>query len=50
MVGAAAGSVSFLEASQLLDELGGLELDPKQVERYAEVIFPGESGHPEKEQ
>ena len=38
MVGAAAGSVSFQEASQLLDELAGLELDPKQVERYAEAL------------
>jgi len=38
MVGAAAGSVSFLEASQLLDELAGIELDPKQVERYAEAL------------
>lgn len=38
MLGAAASSVSFLEASQLLDELAGIELDPKQVERYAEAL------------
>jgi hypothetical protein len=38
MVGAAAGSVSFAEASQLLEELAGLEIDPKQVERYAEAL------------
>lgn len=38
MVAAAASSVSFLEASQLMDELAGIELDPKQVERYAEAL------------
>jgi len=38
MVGAAAGSVSFEEAHQLLDELAGVELDAKQIERYAEAL------------
>lgn len=38
MVGVAASTVSFQEASQLLDELAGVEVDPKQVERYAEEL------------
>ena len=35
---AAAARVSFKEASTLLDELAGLAVDPKQVERTAEAL------------
>ena len=38
MTAAAAARVSFKEASTLLDELAGLALDPKQVERTAEAL------------
>ena len=38
MTAAAAGRVSFKEASTLLDELAGLALDPKQVEGNAEAL------------
>ena len=34
----AAARVSFKEASTLLDELAGLAVDPKQVERTAEAL------------
>ena len=38
MTAAAAARVSFKEASTLLDELAGLAVDPKQVERTAEAL------------
>ena len=38
MTAAAAARVSFKEASTLLDELAGLAVDPKQVERTAEAV------------
>ena len=38
MVGAAASMVSFQESSQLLDELAGVEVGAKQVERCAESL------------
>ena len=38
MTAAAAARVSFAEASTLLDELAGLAVDPKQVERAAEAL------------
>lgn len=38
MVGAVGALVSFQEGSQLLDELAGVRLDPKQVERTAERL------------
>ena len=38
MVGQAAASVSFAEASALLAELAGVVVDPKQVERTAEAL------------
>ena len=38
MTAAAAARVSFQEASTLLDELAGLAVDPKQVERTAEAL------------
>ena len=38
MTAAAAARVSFKEASTLLDDLAGLAVDPKQVERTAEAV------------
>lgn len=38
MVGAVGALVSFQEGSQLLEELAGVGLDPKQVERTAEQL------------
>lgn len=38
MVGSAAACVSFAEASELLDDLAGLRVSPKQVERAAEAL------------
>ena len=38
MVGLAAASVSFVEASELLGELAGVAVDAKQVERTAEAL------------
>ncbi len=38
MVGAAASMVSFQESSELLDELAGVEVGAKQVERCAESL------------
>lgn len=38
MVGAVGALVSFQEGSQLLEELAGVTLDPKQVERSAEQL------------
>ena len=38
MTAAAAARVSFKEASTLLDDLAGLAVDPKQVERTAEAL------------
>ena len=38
MVGLAATSVSFAEASEWLGELAGVAVDPKQVERTAEAL------------
>ncbi len=38
MLGTAAACVSFAEASALLDELAGLRISPKQVERSAEAL------------
>ena len=38
MVGVSAARVSFAESSQLLRELAGLRIDPKQVERQAEAL------------
>ena len=38
MVGAVGALVSFQEGSQLLEELAGIALDPKQVERTAERL------------
>ena len=38
MTAAAAARVSFQEASTLLDDLAGLAVDPKQVERTAEAL------------
>ena len=38
MVGLAAASVSFAEASELLGELAGVAVDAKQVERTAEAL------------
>ena len=38
MTAAAAARVSFKEASTLLDELAGLAVGPKQVERTAEAL------------
>ena len=38
MTATAAARVSFKEASTLLDELAGLAVDPKQVERTAEAV------------
>ena len=38
MTGVTAARVSFAEASQLLQELAGLDLDPKQVDRSAEAL------------
>ena len=38
MVGQAAASVSFAEASELLEELAGVHVETKQVERTAEAL------------
>ena len=38
MVGTVGAMVSFQEGSQLLDELAGVQVDAKQVERYAEAL------------
>jgi len=38
MVGLAAAMVSFAEASELMRELAGVPVDPKQVERTAEAL------------
>ena len=38
MVGLAAAMVSFAESSELLAELAGVSVDPKQVERTAEAL------------
>jgi len=38
MVGLSAAMVSFQEASELMDELAGLSVDAKQVERTAEAL------------
>ena len=38
MVGISAAMVSFAESSELLYEIGGLRVDPKQVERSAEAL------------
>ena len=38
LVGLAATSVSFAEASEWMGELAGVAVDPKQVERTAEVL------------
>lgn len=38
MVGLAAATVSFAEASELLAELAGVPVDPKQVERTAKAL------------
>ena len=38
MVGTAAAMVSFAESSELLDELAGVPVDPKQLERTAEGL------------
>jgi hypothetical protein len=38
MVGLAAAMVSFAESSELLGELAGVPVDPKQVERTAEAL------------
>jgi hypothetical protein len=38
MVGGAAALVSFAESSELLDELAGISVDPKAVERTAEAL------------
>ena len=38
MVGVSAARVSFAESSQLLRELAGLTVEPKQVERQAEAL------------
>ena len=38
MVGKAAAMVSFAESSELMDELAGLAVDAKQVERTAEAL------------
>jgi hypothetical protein len=38
MVGLAASMVSFAEGSELLDELAGVAVDPKAVERTAEAL------------
>jgi hypothetical protein len=38
MVGLAAAMVSFAESSELMDELAGVPVDPKQVERRAEAL------------
>ena len=48
MVGAAASLVSFQESSQLLDELAGVEVGAKQVERCAESLGE-EIAHYERE-
>ena len=41
MVGLAAAMVSFDESSELLGELAGVPIDPKQVERTAEALGRG---------
>jgi len=38
MVGTVGAMVSFEEGSELLQELAGVEVDPKQVERTAEAL------------
>ncbi len=38
MTGLSAARVSFAETSELLRELAGLDIDPKQVERHAEAL------------
>ena len=38
LVGLAATSVSFAEASEWMGELAGVAVDPKQVERIAEAL------------
>ncbi len=38
MIGTAAARVSFAEAAELLDDLAGLSVDPKRVERAAEAL------------
>ena len=38
MVGISASAASFAEASGLLQELAGLDIDPKSVERHAEAL------------
>ena len=38
MIGVTAARVSFVESSELLRELAGLDIDPKTVERYAESL------------
>lgn len=38
MTGKSAAMVSFAESSELLDELAGVTVDPKQVERTAEAL------------
>ena len=51
MVGLAATSVSFAEASEWMGELAGVAVDPKQVERTAEALgreVAMEKGLPER--
>ena len=38
MVGLVGAMVSFAEGSELMGELAGVAVDPKQVERTAEVL------------